>query len=202
VSQSSEFCRHNPLCCFSTSVYCCNRILRYRLSPESFGYTFVHKPPRKQFVNLQCLTETKLNHLLRIRNRRILYFMRLKQSIYIYIYIYIYIVTFFFVAPAEIFNPTKQRHSLNFRTDFFVIFLQGLGQRPVTVQKFKFWTYESIWTVGRTPWTGDQPDARPLATQDNTRQKKRGHTSMPRAGFEPAIPMFERPKTVRQNRFQ
>jgi hypothetical protein len=23
VSQSSEFCRHNPLCCFSTSVYCC-----------------------------------------------------------------------------------------------------------------------------------------------------------------------------------
>jgi len=22
-SQSSEFCRHNPLCCFSTSVYCC-----------------------------------------------------------------------------------------------------------------------------------------------------------------------------------
>jgi len=23
VSQSSEFCRHNPLSCFSTSVYCC-----------------------------------------------------------------------------------------------------------------------------------------------------------------------------------
>jgi hypothetical protein len=23
VSQSSEFCRHNPLCYFSTSVYCC-----------------------------------------------------------------------------------------------------------------------------------------------------------------------------------
>jgi len=23
VSQSSEFCRHNPLCCFSTSVCCC-----------------------------------------------------------------------------------------------------------------------------------------------------------------------------------
>jgi len=23
VSQSSEFCRHNPFCCFSTSVYCC-----------------------------------------------------------------------------------------------------------------------------------------------------------------------------------
>jgi hypothetical protein len=23
VSQSNEFCRHNSLCCFSTSVYCC-----------------------------------------------------------------------------------------------------------------------------------------------------------------------------------
>jgi hypothetical protein len=42
VSQSSEFCRHNPLCCFSTSVYCCCCCLfRYRLSPKTFGYTLV-----------------------------------------------------------------------------------------------------------------------------------------------------------------
>jgi len=41
VSQSSEFCCHNPLCCFSTSVYCCKHIFRYRLSPETFGYTSV-----------------------------------------------------------------------------------------------------------------------------------------------------------------
>jgi hypothetical protein len=33
-------------------------------------------------------------------------------------------------------------------------------------------TYESIWTVGRTPWTGDRPNARPLPTQDNTTQTK------------------------------
>jgi hypothetical protein len=39
VSQSSEFCRHNTLCCFSTSVYCCKRIFRHQLSPETFGYT-------------------------------------------------------------------------------------------------------------------------------------------------------------------
>jgi hypothetical protein len=39
ASQSSEFCHHNPLCCFSTSVYCCKRIFRYRLSQETFGYT-------------------------------------------------------------------------------------------------------------------------------------------------------------------
>jgi len=42
VSQSSEFCRHNPFCCFSTSVYCCKRIFRYRFSSETFGYTLIY----------------------------------------------------------------------------------------------------------------------------------------------------------------
>jgi len=40
VSQSSEFCRHNPLCCFSMSVCCC--LFCYRLGPETFGYTLVY----------------------------------------------------------------------------------------------------------------------------------------------------------------
>jgi hypothetical protein len=39
VSQCSEVCRHNFFCCFPTSVYCCKRIFRYRLSPKTFGYT-------------------------------------------------------------------------------------------------------------------------------------------------------------------
>jgi len=30
VSQSSEFCHHNTLYCFSTSVYCCKHILVFR----------------------------------------------------------------------------------------------------------------------------------------------------------------------------
>jgi hypothetical protein len=37
VSQSNEFCRHNPLCCSSTSVHCCC-LFRYGLSLETFGY--------------------------------------------------------------------------------------------------------------------------------------------------------------------
>jgi hypothetical protein len=41
VSQYSEFCRHNPLCGFSTGVYCCKGIFRYRLSPETFGHTLL-----------------------------------------------------------------------------------------------------------------------------------------------------------------
>jgi hypothetical protein len=39
MSQSIEFCHHNPLCCFSTSVYFCKCIFRYRLSTETFGNT-------------------------------------------------------------------------------------------------------------------------------------------------------------------
>jgi hypothetical protein len=39
VSQSSEFCCHNSLCCFPMSVYCF--LFRYRLSPETFGYILV-----------------------------------------------------------------------------------------------------------------------------------------------------------------
>jgi hypothetical protein len=39
VSQPSDFCRHNTLCCFSKIVCCC--LFRYRLSPETFGYTLV-----------------------------------------------------------------------------------------------------------------------------------------------------------------
>jgi hypothetical protein len=46
VSQSSEFCRHNPLCCFWTSVCFCSLfryLFRYRLSHETFGYTLVYQ---------------------------------------------------------------------------------------------------------------------------------------------------------------
>jgi hypothetical protein len=41
VSQYSKVYSHNPLCCFSTSVHCCCSLL-YRLSPDTFGYTFVY----------------------------------------------------------------------------------------------------------------------------------------------------------------
>jgi hypothetical protein len=41
MSQSSEFCHHNLLCCFSASNTKGKRIFRYRLSPETFGYTRV-----------------------------------------------------------------------------------------------------------------------------------------------------------------
>jgi hypothetical protein len=46
----SQFCRHNPLCCFSTSVYCCKRIFLIRLSPETFGYTLIHVEASRLYI--------------------------------------------------------------------------------------------------------------------------------------------------------
>jgi len=37
--------------------------------------------------------------------------------------------------------------------------------------KFNFFEFMYLCTFGRTPWMGDQPNARPLSTQNNTTQK-------------------------------
>jgi hypothetical protein len=61
----------------------------------------------------------------------------------------------------------------------------------------RFFSFLIFYTVGRTPCTGDQPVARPLPRHRTTQtQNKRTQTSMPRVGFEPMIPVFERAKTV------
>jgi hypothetical protein len=60
-----------------------------------------------------------------------------------------------------------------------------------------FFSFLFFFTVGRTPWTGDQPIARPLPTQRAAQtQNKRTQTSMPVVGFEPTISVFERAKTA------
>jgi hypothetical protein len=60
-----------------------------------------------------------------------------------------------------------------------------------------FLSFLVLYTVSRTPWTGDQPVARRLLIHRTTQTKnKRIHTSIPSVGFEPTIPVFERAKTV------
>jgi hypothetical protein len=60
-----------------------------------------------------------------------------------------------------------------------------------------FFIFLILYTFGKTPWTGDQPVARPLLTHRTTQtQNKRTQTSMPRMRFEPTTPVFERRKTV------
>jgi hypothetical protein len=50
---------------------------------------------------------------------------------------------------------------------------------------------------GRTPWTGDQPIARPLSTHRTTETYiKRKKTSMHRVQLEPTIQVFDPAKTA------
>jgi hypothetical protein len=46
-----------------------------------------------------------------------------------------------------------------------------------------------------TPWTGDQPVARPLPTHTTT-QTSNKHTQTRRVGFEHTIPVFKQAKAV------
>jgi hypothetical protein len=61
----------------------------------------------------------------------------------------------------------------------------------------RFFSFVILYTVGRIPWTGDQPVARLLPTHRTAQaQNKRTQTSMPRVEFEPTTSVFERTKTV------
>jgi hypothetical protein len=71
------------------------------------------------------------------------------------------------------------------------------GSTALFVGPWPLFQFLDLHTVSRTPWTGDQPVARPLPTHRTTQtQNKRPQTSMPRLGFEPTTPVFERAKTV------
>jgi hypothetical protein len=62
---------------------------------------------------------------------------------------------------------------------------------------YPLYQFLSLYTVGRTPWTGDQPVARLLPTHRTSQtQNKRTHTSMPLVVFELMIPVMEREKTI------
>jgi hypothetical protein len=60
-------------------------------------------------------------------------------------------------------------------------------------------TFVILYTVGRTPWTGNRPVARPLPTHRTAQtQNKRRHSCLKWDSnpFEPTIPAFERTKAV------
>jgi hypothetical protein len=65
------------------------------------------------------------------------------------------------------------------------------------VRSFTLFSFLILYTVGRTPWTGDQLVAKPLPIRRTTQtQNKRTQTSMSRVGFEPTTPMLDGAKTV------
>jgi hypothetical protein len=59
-----------------------------------------------------------------------------------------------------------------------------------------FFPFLNSYTVGRPPWTGDQPVKRPLPTCRTTQTKNKRTDIHASKGFEPTIRAFERAKTV------
>jgi hypothetical protein len=60
----------------------------------------------------------------------------------------------------------------------------------------RFFSSMISYTVGSTPWTDEQPVARPLPAHRTVQtENKRRQTSMPQVGFEPTVPVSERAKT-------
>jgi hypothetical protein len=72
------------------------------------------------------------------------------------------------------------------------IYLWFYSRLPVLGRVFSFLF---LYTVGNTPWTGNQPVARPHTGQH--KHSKRTQISMSQVGPEPTIPGFERAKAVR-----
>jgi hypothetical protein len=61
----------------------------------------------------------------------------------------------------------------------------------------RFFSFLIFYTVGRAPWTGDQPVARQLPEHRTAQtQNKRTQTCMPEVGLEPTNPVFKRTKIV------
>jgi hypothetical protein len=76
------------------------------------------------------------------------------------------------------------------------IFIHPWLYRPLS-DLGRFFSFLILYTVGKTPWTGDQPVASSLPTHRTIQiQNKRTQTSMPWVGFEPTIPAFQRAKRV------
>jgi hypothetical protein len=65
------------------------------------------------------------------------------------------------------------------------------GSTVLLLDLGRFFSSLILHTVGRTPWTGDQPVARPPPTHTAKQtQNKRTQTSIPPVGFEPTFPAF------------
>jgi hypothetical protein len=62
----------------------------------------------------------------------------------------------------------------------------------------RFFSFLLLYTVGRIPWTGDQPVARPLPAHTEKHKHRINAYRHPRLefGFEPTITVFQLAKTV------
>jgi hypothetical protein len=90
-------------------------------------------------------------------------------------------------------RPIKQYDEVCTLFFFFFFLIFSYAFSGVGFFSFYLWSHQ---TFGRTLWAGDQSSAKASTFTGQHNTEKHRHISMPPAGFEPAIPMFERPKTV------
>jgi hypothetical protein len=85
----------------------------------------------------------------------------------------------------------------NFLSGQIVIYPSIYGSAVLLLQRDCFIGFLILYTVSRTPRTGDQPVSRPLPTHRTTQtQNKSTQTSMSRVGFKSTTPAFKWAKRV------
>jgi hypothetical protein len=98
----------------------------------------------------------------------------------------------------ESYRVSVSRKPKSYNKIYLSIYLSIYDSAVLLLDLGRFSSFLIIYTDGRTPWTGDQPVARPLPTHKTTQtQNKRTQTSVPWVEFEPTIPVFQQAKTVR-----
>jgi hypothetical protein len=90
----------------------------------------------------------------------------------------------------------RRQYEYGIRTTYPPTHLPTYGSTVLLLDLGCFFSFLILYTVGRTPWTEDQPVARPLPIHRATQtHNKRTQTSMPKVGFEVTIPVLEWTKT-------
>jgi hypothetical protein len=70
------------------------------------------------------------------------------------------------------------------------------GSTVILLDLGRFFSFVILYTVHTTPWTGDQPVARPLPTHRTTQTQIKCTDTHALSGIRTTIPAFERAKTV------
>jgi ABC-type polysaccharide transport system permease subunit len=103
-------------------------------------------------------------------------------------------------AEREKAKKTRENYitkSLLIRTVYLILFFFSIWLYSPLLGLVCFFSFLILYTISRTPWTGDQLVTRPLPTHRTTQtQNKSTQISITRVGFEPTTPMFERAKTI------
>jgi hypothetical protein len=75
--------------------------------------------------------------------------------------------------------------------EYDVYFVININGSTAIFRPFSLFSSLIIYTIGRIPWTGDQPVAKPLPIHKSTKaENKHIQTSMLRVGFEPTSQVF------------